>query len=139
MTSTAWRTHGTVAPMAEFARIEELEFRGIYARGLANRERIVLRARDDLDLDQYALVIGRAAPGGRIRILRNHFYQFPADQVVDRGTWIFIYTGSGELRTTRSGGVPALVWHLGAPTTLFAEPQRSCAVFHIDGILLEPR
>lgn len=126
------------------APVSEIEIVGVYDRGVANRERIVLRANTTIDCSQYAVVAGPVtvnAGASFIYPARDVLYYFGSG-IVYATEWVIIYTGSGDaLKTTMQGsGEPVYVVHWGRPTTLFADSRISPALIRVDAIniLLPP-
>ncbi len=78
--------------------ITELAITGIYARGVANQERIVLTAREYVNVGPYGLVLGiRAQQPGFAFPVSNNFLYF-GDAVLAPGDTVFVYTCPGEPR-----------------------------------------
>jgi hypothetical protein len=123
--------------MIQLRQIDELEFVGIYDRGVPNKERIVLRPTRRITLAEYVVNLGLKAPGGLVRPLPNNLFWFSDEITIEPPYWIFLYTGPGErlFTTLRSTKEPALVLHWGRPMTILQNPQVEPLVFHLGGIL----
>lgn len=73
---------------------------GVFDRGIPNQERIVLFVNESVNLGQYGLMIGiRGGNNGAVPI-RDNMLWF-GDGMVNKGDWIFVYTGPGEAKTTQ--------------------------------------
>lgn len=80
----------------------DLDIFGVYDRGVANKERIVLRVNRPVDLSQHFLFLGVRGP-------MNSEVVFPIpDQfiwlgngILDAPSWVFLYTGKGTPTVTR--------------------------------------
>jgi hypothetical protein len=107
-----------------------LEFYGVADPGVANTERIVLRPTMIVNLGSYLLGLGVKQAGGGLVPLNNYVYWFPGE-VVQPGSWVFVYTGTGETTrtTTLNTNEPALVLHWGGSQTLFNSPLIQPFVF----------
>lgn len=108
------------ALMATILRtIDEITLEGVYDRGAPNAERIAYRAQRQVDLGEYIVCLAATMPDGTVAPLPDQMLWLGAEQV-DAGHWIFVYTGAGNRRATRTtGGEPAVVIHWGSS-------RRSC-------------
>jgi len=77
--------------------IEELSVVGTYDRGVANQERIVLLVNTTINLGQYGIMLGIKDQSGMARPIRDNLFWF-GDGIVNKGDWLFLYTGPGEPR-----------------------------------------
>lgn len=107
--------------MILFEGIPELELWGPYDRNMPNLERILLVARADINLGRYGLYLGLGDATRTAYLLNDFFFWFGELEVV-AGTWIFVYTGRGEMRFTKVANtdINCLVVHWNKPHTLFA-------------------
>ena len=124
-----------------FPPILELTVTGLHDRGVANRERIQIRVDMDVRLAGFCIVHGTWIDGSTtLHPSGSHFFQFP-DVEAKAGSWIFIYTGPGETRSTRLSGTlqPALALHWGCSETIFGEPNESFAILRIGGVEFGPK
>ncbi len=73
---------------------------GVGDRGVPNKERIVLRAMDEFNLQNFVVGIGIPASAEQSTILPipNYIYYFD-DIVVPKYSWVVIYTGPGKPRS----------------------------------------
>lgn len=107
--------------------IDELSIIGVYDRGIANKERIVLRPTIKLNLGYYALVLGIKAGEGYARPINDHFLWLGscglAPIEIAPPSWLFIYTGPGEFNEATNGYTKekAYVMHWGKDTTILAD------------------
>jgi hypothetical protein len=107
------------------ANVSELTLLGVADRGIANKERVILRANQDVDMSPFALLaglnLGAAGRDNPTQPLNDHFFWF-GDAVIDKGDFILVYSGQGDsVKTTLEGSDdPAYVLHWNKPTTLFA-------------------
>jgi len=109
--------------LAQLARLAKpLELFRVEARGVPNQERIYLKANQRVSLREYLLLVGVQLPDKTAFPHPNQVLWLGND-TLDAGTWLIVYTGSGQrivtfLRDTRE---PALVLYWGRPTVLFAD------------------
>ena len=92
-----------------------LQIFGIYDRGKANSERIVLRVyAPPVDLRFYALVLGHAAPENTVIPLQDQFLWL-GPTVIQVPSWIFVFTGAGSTgisqETTTKDPVHLMFWN----------------------------
>lgn len=99
---------------------EELKLINVSNAGKPNHEYITLHALAHVNLASYGLILG-FRPKDIVVPLSNHFFWL-GDTVIDKGTWVFIYTGSGSPRFTKTNnGEPAYVMYWNNKTVLFNE------------------
>jgi hypothetical protein len=106
--------------------IEDLTLVGVFDRGIANKERIVLRATKATEMAQYGIIVAWNPLGANtVSQPYNDFFFWFGDGVVQGGETIFVYTGKGEPRKTTVEGTSnvAYVVHWNRPTTLFADSR----------------
>lgn len=79
--------------------ITELSVVGVFSRGIANQERIVVRANQVINMGQYGVMVGVRLGQGFASPVQDNLLWF-GDAVLNKGDWIFIYTGPGNARVT---------------------------------------
>lgn len=112
--------------MLTLADISALRLWGVYDRGVANKERIVLRAWDvaPVQLGHFILGIGWAGPGGAMATPFRDNSLWLGELLVRPEQWVFVYTGPGESRTVKSTtGEDLIVMHWNRETVLFTDPN----------------
>jgi len=115
--------------------IDEITLVGIYDRGEPNAERIAYRAQRPVNLAEYIVCLAATHPDGTVAPLTDRMLWLGGEQI-DAGYWIFIYTGPGERRITKTtGGEPAIVIHWGQRQTILTDQRVVPVMFHLDGIL----
>lgn len=72
----------------------------VHDRGVPNYERIVLTITEDTPLTNYFLGVGFARGLNHVLPINDNTFWFGAG-VVNRGDWIFLYTGSGEPNSSK--------------------------------------
>ncbi len=75
--------------------ITGLELIGVFDRGEPNKERIVFRASDHIDLGQFGIMLGISLAGGFARPIRDNLFWF-GDGIINRDDWLFVYTSPGK-------------------------------------------
>ena len=109
----------------------------VFERGVPNQEAVCLRAEEHVDVGQYGLVLGwLQAPNLAMPIKDSFFYFGPGP--VNKGDWIFVYTGRGEPRkATASDGTSAIyTLHWGRSATLFANSNIVPVLFQVGGVTI---
>ena len=84
--------------------------------GIPNRERIILRPTEKVDLGRFAILIGLQSPvAGMLQPIPGEFFWF-GDRVIEPPAWLVVYTGPGEYRETQivETQEPAHVFHMGS-------------------------
>lgn len=101
--------------------IPELTLVSVVSPGEPNKENIVVYVNQATNLAKFGILLGYKT-GQLTQPLINHFFWL-TDVDVDAGTWIFIYTGSGTPRFTKTQGTeqPAYVLHWSQPNVLFSD------------------
>ncbi|WKZ33090.1 MAG: hypothetical protein QY316_01390 [Thermodesulfobacteriota bacterium] len=79
--------------------LTEIKTVDVYDRGIANQERIVLYINENLNLGQYGIMLGIRAGNGSAFPIRDNLFWF-GDGIVNKGDWIYIYTGPGQPTVT---------------------------------------
>ena len=122
--------------MAYLPTIEELTFVGAFDRGKPNDERIVLRPTRPVNLAEYIACLSVQSPNGQIIPLQNQMFWF-SEEIVEPPAWIFLYTGSGTRRITKTqqSGETALVLHWGHRQTVLQDERVTPVVFRLGGLL----
>jgi len=122
--------------MATFLRtIDEIALMGVFEAGIPNQERIAYRAQRQVNLAEYIVCLAATHPDGTVAPLTDHMLWLGGEHV-DAGHWIFVYTGPGERRATKTlTGEPAIVIHWGYRQTILSDQRIVPAMFHLGGIL----
>ena len=118
--------------------ISELVLIGVHERGIPNKERIVLRANDRLQMGQFGLLLGvKGAPGFAFPI-KDNFFWF-GEGMVDRGDYVFVFTGSGNPQKSElpnsSEKLYTVFW--GRAMTLFMDPNVVPILMRIDALTVD--
>jgi len=104
------------------APVYDLTLYGVENRGKPNEERVTLRAGGlHVDLAQYSLIVGYR-PYEAAEPMRDYFF-WMGDVRIDPASWVFVYTGAGQTRFTKTAGTnePAYVVHWGHQFPLFTD------------------
>ena len=125
--------------------IEELELIGAFGRGQPNIERIILRAKQSINLSSYGIMIGTHTGHKNVDYdnavpILDYMYWF-GNVDVDSNTHIFLYTGNGQYRITKveQTNDPAVVYHWGKKYTLFTDPNIVPILFRMDCVTIGER
>ncbi len=119
--------------------IFEMSLVGVFDRGVPNRERIVLRPTDKVNLHEFFLVLAVRLDNGMVMPIHNQAFWFPDIELAPPG-WIVVYTGPGtSTRTTiPESGQPAHTFHWGNKQTVLNRPEVVPILFSLGGILTPP-
>jgi len=115
--------------------ITELTIIGVFDRGIPNQERIVLLPNQDLNLGQYGLMIGVRGQASMAFPIRDNMLWF-GDGLVNKGDWIFVYTGPGEAKTTMLPNNQERLYsiHWGRKETILHHPDLVPILFRVDAV-----
>ena len=115
--------------------ITELSIVGVFDRGVPNQERIVIRVNEPVNLGQYGIMIGIRAWSGFGIPIRDNFLWF-GDGIVNRGDWIFIYTGPGKAQTTPLPNTQERLFsiHWGRQNTFLNSNDLVPILFRVDAV-----
>lgn len=81
--------------MIRITDITDIELFGVYDRGVPGKERVVIKVLNDLNIGEYALVIGMQESSGAAVPLYDHFFWFGVGYL-KASQWIHVYTGIGR-------------------------------------------
>ena len=120
--------------------LDELSIIDVWERGVPNRERIAIKAVNEVDLSNYLLFLGLPLADQLVFPLNEHLFWFGKEIVVPP-TWVIVYTGPGErkITTMKHTGEPALVLHWGKKHTVLNDPDVAPVVVGLEGVLVGPR
>lgn len=115
--------------------LTELSILGVYDRGTPNQERIVIAIRETVNMGQYGLMLGVRAGEGTAMPIRDNLLWF-GDGIVNKGDWLFVYTGPGEARVSTIQNSTEKIYsvHWGRTQTIFASPDMSPILFRVDAV-----
>jgi hypothetical protein len=117
--------------------IHEISIVDVFDRGVPNKERILLKPTETVNLGLFGLYLGRMMPNAMI-LPQNDNYLWLGDRIVQPPSWIFIYTGRGQFRETKMplSNQPAYTYHWGKPITIFDDPQIVPFLMRYSGIAI---
>lgn len=117
----------------------ELEIAGIWDRGIPNKERIAIRATQEVDLSNYLLFLGVPVADQAAIPLTTDLFWFGKEIVVPP-TWVIVYTGPGERKITsmKDSNEPALVLHWGKLNTVLNNTNVVPIIVSLEGVLVGP-
>jgi hypothetical protein len=115
--------------------ITELTIVGVFDRGVPNQERIVLRVNETVNLGQYGIMIGIRGWSGTGVPVRDNLLWF-GDGIVNRGDWIFVYTGPGtpKMTTLPNTEERLLSIHWGRQYTILNSDDLVPILFRVDAV-----
>lgn len=111
---------------------------GVYDRGIANKERIVIKVLDNTNLGQYGVFLGIKVGEGAALPVNNMMFWF-GDGIAEKNSWILLYTGPGENRRTTLKDSPekAYVLHWGFKNTVLNEKIIVPILFKVEQVAVE--
>lgn len=117
--------------------IYELSVVGVYDRNIPNKERIVLRANETVNIGQYGLMVGIRGMHKNAFPIRDNLLWF-GDGLLDRDDWIFVYTGPGDPTSTDLPNTQSRIYsvHWARKNTIFSHPDLLPILFRVDAIAL---
>jgi hypothetical protein len=115
--------------------ITELTVMAVLERGVPNEECIAIQSNERLNLGQYGIMLGVYSQFNSAVPFKDHLFWF-GDGFIEKGDWLFIFTGSGEPRksTTTDGNNNLFTVFWGKPTTVFANSNIVPVLFRVDAV-----
>lgn len=109
----------------------KLELRSIQDRGIADKERIVMKALSNLDVGQFAVIEAGFSNGG-VNTSTGDCYWFP-DKVVEEGDWVVLYTKPGEDKEKiQKSGATAHFFYWGKNSPKWRVQTRAPVILQVD-------
>jgi len=107
----------------------------VYDQGIPNRERIVLYANETVNTGQYGLMVGILATGNTAFPIPDNLFWF-GDAIINKGDWIFIYTGPGEAKLTEIPNSTNKMYsvHWGRSKTVLNHQDLVPILFRVDAV-----
>jgi len=112
--------------------LPELHLVGVADPGKPNLERIVIRPTQQLNLNGYGLAVGVSAGAAGASPIFDNCFWFPAI-VVQPPSWVLIYTGPGEQRSSDWQGEAVLNLHWQRKFTVFTLEFLVPVLFRVEG------
>ena len=114
--------------------VHELSVVGIFDPGIPNRERIVLRPTQPLNLAAFALILSATAPEG-VTPIPNQFLWL-GERWLSPPAWIVVFTGPGRFQegAHQTTGEPVLELHWGQPGVVLGRPGVAVSVIRIGAL-----
>lgn len=121
--------------------LDEIRVMAILNRGVPNKECIAIEIKENLNLGQYGVMLGThsSETGGALPFNDNLFWF--GDGLLEKGDWIFIYTGTGEPRKTEHPDANTTTYSIfwGRLNTVFANTSIVPLLFRSDAVdVLQP-
>ena len=101
-----------------------LQIIGVRDAGEPNKERVVIRALEACDTENYFVGLAIKGQRGRYFPLNDNFFWF-GNGFLRPGDWVFLYTGGGESRVHEVPNQPSRIYtvHWNRPNVLFASGE----------------
>ncbi len=117
--------------------ITEIEFAGVFDRGVPNSERVVLKVLQTVRLAEYAVCLAAKTESSGVFPLTDQFFWFNDEALVEPPYSVYLYTGPGQTRRThvQGTGTPAIVFHWGRNVTLLDNSRVEPVLFRIGAML----
>ncbi len=121
-----------------FPPTPELYLHGAFERGIPNQERIVLRTQSHLNLACYGLLLTSIQANGLATPFQDQFFWF-GETVLDPYTWVFVYTGMGVPRMTKTleKNEAAYVIHWNRSGVIFTQSSIQPTLIRIDAAVTQ--
>jgi hypothetical protein len=129
---------GTRAQTMILQDIVEIELVGTFDRGVANKERIVFRACEDVALGQFGIILGINLSNGVARPIRDNFFWF-GDGTVRKDDWICVFTGAGRPSATDVPGTENKMFSVfwGRKAVVLTSTMIVPILFRFDAVFVE--
>ncbi|MDA3916890.1 MAG: hypothetical protein PF690_07955 [Deltaproteobacteria bacterium] len=115
--------------------ITELTVMAVLGRGVPNEECIAIQANERINIGQYGIMLGMYAQSKSAVPFRDNLFWF-GDGFIEKGDWLFIYTGMGEPRKSstndEANSIFTVFW--GKPNTVFANTNIVPVLFRVDAV-----
>jgi hypothetical protein len=116
------------------SKVTELTIMAVLKRGVPNEECIVIQANGTINLGQYGIMLGIYAQYNSAIPFKDHLFWF-GNYVIEKGDWLFIYTGMGEpSKIPSNDGTNTYTVFWGKPKTVFANSNIVPLLFRIDAV-----
>jgi hypothetical protein len=115
--------------------ITELSIITVLERGVPNEECIAIIADERINLGQYGIMLGVSTQLKAAIPFRDHLFWF-GDGFIEKGDWLFVYTGMGEARKsiTNDGNNSIYTVFWGKQKTVFADSNVVPLLFRVDAV-----
>lgn len=115
--------------------IAELTVISVLDRGVPNNECIAIKVNERVNLGQYGIMLGMYSHSKLATPFQDNLFWF-GDGMVEKGDWIFVSTGEGQPRTSKTNdqqnSVYAVFWE--KRTTVFANTNIVPILFRVDAV-----
>ena len=120
--------------------IPQIELYGVLDRGVPNKECVVIRVLETINLGDIGLLAGLSVDSGRALPLPNYFLWLD-NEIMEAPCWLFIFTGQGVPRTTTETqtGQPARIIYWGCERTVFHIPGSIPVLVRFGQLLIGPQ
>lgn len=117
--------------------IYELEVYGVFDRGVPNKERIAILAKQPVNIGQHGVMIGIRENSGRALPIKDNLFWF-GDAQLNAGDWLFIYTGDGKPSVSELPNSISRIFsiHWGRPKTVFDARELVPILFRVDAVFI---
>lgn len=122
------------------ASLDELEIMGVFDRGVPDHERISIYVHQYVNMGQFGLLLGVRQQEKTAFPIQDNFFWF-GDGRVNKGDWIFLYTGLGGIRTSEIPNTKSKMYvlHWGRNVTILNQEDIVPILFRIDAVDVHAR
>ncbi|MBK7834371.1 MAG: hypothetical protein IPK33_03335 [Gemmatimonadetes bacterium] len=115
--------------------VHELTIVGVHDAGVPNRERIVLRPTEPLNLAAFALLLSLRNPDGTIVPIPDQFFWL-GERWLAPPAWIVVFTGPGAYRegAHETSGAPVIELHWGRSAVVLDTPNVVVSLVRLAGL-----
>ena len=123
--------------MLQLPNLSELHLVGVADRGVPNKERIIFRPREVVELQRYFVGLGFVTDATKGLFLphKDRIFYFP-EAYPTESDWVVLYTGKGQETTSElpTTGETAHTFFWGAENVLFTQSQVIPTLFRIGAL-----
>ena len=115
----------------------ELSLLGVADPNIPNKERIIIKTQNNINLADYGIIIGYRNDQGVVLPLKDHYFWF-GNIDIEAFSWLIIYSGPGQFQRTRLAGTNELAYtlHWNKQYTLFTDPNLLPIIIKMSNILI---
>jgi hypothetical protein len=115
--------------------VHELAIVGVFDPGIPNRERIVLRPTEAVNLAAFGLLLSVTGDGGGVFPISDQFFWF-GGRWITPPCWLVVFTGPGQYNEGmhETSGEPVLEFHWAKRAVVLGEKNISVSVIRLGGI-----
>jgi hypothetical protein len=117
------------------ATVDELVIMAVLERGVPNKECVVIRADENVNLGRYGLMLGISSGSNSAWPIKDNLLWF-GDGWIKKDDWLFVYTGPGHPTSNLlpNTGETTYSIHWGRSRTIFHTREVVPILFRVDAV-----